>query len=418
MVDVRKFRWVAAVVAVSVVLVGASCGSSATSSTSPVGTSVDVASVLGPMDRATGSAIKIGLIDDGKSVGIDFTPIVAAFNATVQYANEHLGGINGHVIEVVECSTNNTPSDATNCGIKMTSERVAAVLVPVSAQDATVFKALAGSGIPYVTYAAGAQEIIVGPNAFLLVNPLATIAAPVKIAKDDGVKKAAIIVIDVPAATGPLSAIAKPIYAKAGIDLNVVAISPQTADMTPQIQQAIVDGAEQFSVIGTDEFNAQGIKTLKQLGFAGKIVMVTAPSQQIADAVPGGLDGVIYITSATSDTTDADVKRYQTVMQTYAPDTAPVAQSAWSFALVLGLVNALNGQSAAVDAPSVASAMGSMPQRLPLPLGAGLQYQCGAKVVALLPNVCTDNALWTTLDEHGSGHTYAQLDVSQYATLG
>ena len=88
------------------------------------------------------------------------------------------------------------------------------------------------------------------------MNPLATLAAPAKIAQDAGVKKAAIIVIDVPAATGPIEAIAKPIYAKAGVDLHMVPISPQTADMAPQIQQEISNGAEQFSVIGTDDFNA------------------------------------------------------------------------------------------------------------------------------------------------------------------
>ena len=304
-----------------------------------MGTTPDASASLGPANQATGSSIKIGLIDDGKSVGIDHTPIIGAFNATVQYVNEHLGGINGHVIEVDGCSTDNTPADATTCGIKMVNDKVAAVLVPVSAQDANVYDAMKGSGIQYFTYAAGSQDVITGPDVSLLVNPLATLAAPAKIAQDAGVKKAAIIVIDVPAATGPIEAIAKPIYAKAGVDLHMVPISPQTADMAPQIQQEISNGAEQFSVIGTDDFNALGIKTLKQLGFAGKIVMVTAPSASIAESVPGGLEGVVYIASSTTDPNDQDVKLYDAVMATYMKGITPNAQSAWAFVTVLGLVD-------------------------------------------------------------------------------
>ena len=71
-----------------------------------------------------------------------------------------------------------------------------------------------------------------------------------------------------------------------------------------------------------------------------------------------------------------------------------------------------------MDAPSVAKALGSMPKPVPLPLGGGLIYQCGAKVVPLLPNTCTDNALSTTLDAQGRGQTYTKLDVSAFMNLG
>ena len=410
----RRLSAALAIASVSGLLIAAGCTSTETNTGTPVGTTVDTAAVLGTPKKATGSPIKIGLIDDGKSTGIDHTPVVGAFKATVEYANEYLGGINGHVIEVDECSTNNTPSDATTCGVQMVNDKVAAVLVPVSAQDTNVFKALTGNGIPYFTYAAGSQEVITGKDTFLLVNPIATLAGPAKLAKEKGVKKAAIIIIDVPSAVAPLEAIARPIYTEAGIDLNVVPISPQTADMTPQIQQAISAGAEQFTVVGTDEFNTSAIKALQQLAFSGRIVMITPPTQTIADNVPNGLEGVAYITSATSDPADKDVQLYDAVMKKYMPDQTPVSASAWAFATVMGFVNGLNGNASAVDAASVNAALGSMPKPLPLPLGSGLTYQCGAKVVALLPNACTANVLWTELDAKGNGQKYEALDVAAY----
>ena len=415
---IRTRKVAVAALAGVVAIVASSCASTDAGTATPVGTSTDVAALLGPTNQATGSPIKIGLVDDGKSIGIDHTALVAAFNATVRYVNEHLGGINGHVVEVDECATNNVPSDATACGVKMANDGVAAVLVPVSAQDAAVVRALEGSGIPYFTYLAGGQEIMVKPNVTLLTNPVGLMSGPAKIAHDNGVKKAGIILIDVPASTGPVTAVAKPMYERKGIDVNIVSISPQTADMTPQIQQAISAGAEQFAVVGSDEFNTSAIKALKQLGFTGKIVLVTAPSKAMADNVPGGLEGVGYITSSTSDPSDVDVQRFNAVLQTYMKDVTPDSQSAWAYVTALGFVNALAGDASSVDAASITKALAAMPKPLPLPLGAGLTYQCGAKVVAILPPVCTANVLATTLDEHGQGGKYEILDVQDYLVFG
>jgi branched-chain amino acid transport system substrate-binding protein len=419
MSDFRKLRVAVAAAAAAIVLAAAGCSSTDNASTSTVGTTIDAAKLLGAKNPATGPAIKIGLIDDGKSTGIDHTPIVAAFNATVSYANDYLGGINGHKIEVDECATNNTPADATNCGVKMVNDKVAAVLVPVSAQDANVFNAMKDNGIPYYTYAAGSQDIILGKNTWLIVNPLATLAGPAKFAKDNGFKKAGIIIIDVPSATGPLTAFAKGIYEKAGVEMDIVAISPSVADMTPQIQTAIANGDEQFTVVGTDEFNTSAMKALKQLGYPGKTLMITPPTPAIADNVPDGLTGVTYITSATTDANDKDVQLYNAVMQQYLQkDMTTNAQSEWAYTTLVSFINAVKHDTTAADADTLTKALGSMPAPLPLPLGAGLEYQCGAKVVPLLAGACTANVLTTTLDAKGNGDEFKILDVKDYMTLG
>jgi branched-chain amino acid transport system substrate-binding protein len=224
------------------------------------------------------------------------------------------------------------------------------------------------------------------------------------------------ILIDVPAAQQALI-IANPIFQKAGIQLDTIPISPQVADMTPQIQQAISNGDKLFTVTGTDEFNANGIKTLKQLGFTGPIMLSTAPTKTVVDGVPGGLDGVIYNTSMTTDPNDKDVQLFNAVYNQYVKDVQPSAQSPWAFALVMSFYRALNGVSAAVDAPSIMKALNTMPKPLDLPMGAGITYQCGAKLVSFTPNVCSANVLTTTLDAEGNGQSYQLLDVSQYMKL-
>jgi branched-chain amino acid transport system substrate-binding protein len=410
------WRTFAALAAVTLAATTA-CASSAASPSNDGGAQPNTAA-LGAPNKATGAPIKIGFVHDGKSVGIDHTPIIGAFKATVQYANDYLGGINGHVIEVDDCSTDSTPAGATSCGHKLVDDKVAAVLVPVSAQDTVAFAAIAESGIPYVTYAAASADIALKAGSFVLVNPVGLIAATAKIARDDNVRKAGMIVIDVPAASGPVAMLAPPVYKKAGAELDLVKISPETTDMTPQLREAIAGGAEQFAIAGTDEFNTAVIKTLKDLGYPGKIIMLTAPTKAIVDGVPGGLYGVMYITAMTNDPHEKDVQIYNAVMATYMKDIKPTTQSGWAFANVLAFVRGLTGQPTAVDAPTVSQALSTMPAPAALPMGGGITFQCGAKLVALTPNACSSNVLTTALDAQGNDSTYSLTDVTPYMTLG
>ena len=215
---------------------------------------------LGTPNAATGEPIKIGVVADGKTEAIDNTQAIATVEAVAAYANDYLGGVNGHPLDVTSCETGGTPSGATTCAVQMINDKVAAVVVGSIAQDGIFFTTLTESGIPYVTATSATGEIITNPAASVLTNPIAAIGAPIPLAKEDGVDHVAFVIIDVPAATGPIAALATPLYQKAGITLDLINISPQVADMTPQIQQALSQGAGSFSIAGTDEFIANAIR--------------------------------------------------------------------------------------------------------------------------------------------------------------
>ena len=71
---------------------------------------------------------------------------------------------------------------------------------------------------------------------------------------------------------------------------------------------------------------------------------------------------------------------------------------------MLGFVRALTGSTNAVDAASITTALGSMPQPVDLPLGGGITFQCGAKPVSFAPSICSADVLAGTLDAKGEGH--------------
>jgi branched-chain amino acid transport system substrate-binding protein len=399
-------------------LVAAGCGSSSKGGGSTPGSSASssspaaAAAVLGTPKKATGTAIKLGFVNDGKSQGIDNSGYFVTAQTAVKYANDYLGGLNGHVLELDHCETGNTPTGATACGVQMVKDNVATVLVATSAQDHSIFAALGGK-IPYVTGAAADTGILLSKGGFVLDNSLGGLGAGLASAKKIGAKSGGIIVIDVPAATGPIKALSQPYYDKAGIKLDMIPISASVADQTPQIQQAIARGDGQFTITGTNDFDGAALKALKQLGFKGPSLTALSPfPKSVVDMVPGGVAGVTNAVSVTDDPANKDVQVYNAASQKYnavVGDTGTTSQL--GYAVVLSFVNALTGVTTAVDATSIQSALSAMPKPVPLALGGGITFQCGSKPFAIIPNVCSSTILVGTLKADGTVTKYEVVDT-------
>lgn len=406
-----KVRMVAVVALVAL----AACGSKAGSNGSPGSSTTVDESVLGARKPATGTPIKVGFVIDGKSDALDSTSVLTAGKATVEYVNEYLGGINGHPIALQTCETGATPTGAANCASQLVNAKVATVVVPLSSQDGALATGLKGSGIPFVTYLTANPAIAVNPNAFVLPNPFAAIAAPAALAKARGLKKVGLVIIDVPATTGPISALAKPIFAKAGVGFDMINISAQVADPTPDIQQGMNDGDDMFVIGGSDSFTVSAIKAMNQLGFGGTIALAGgSTATNVAKSLPGVLQGIATVSPMTSDPSDPDVELYDAVMAKYAGSVDPIAATPDGFASVLGFVRALEGVTDAVDAASIRTALAAMPRPVALPLGGGITFQCGAKVIPIAPSICGSDVLAGTLDADGHGHDFVKVDVAPY----
>src|SRR4051794_41888289 len=95
-------------------VVATSCGQpSEPSAAAPAGTAGDP--LLGPAEPATGSPVRIGLfnVEDNPLADLRSTGDAAA--AAAAYANDHLGGLAGHRIEVVRCADKVDEAAAAAC---------------------------------------------------------------------------------------------------------------------------------------------------------------------------------------------------------------------------------------------------------------------------------------------------------------
>ncbi len=377
------------------------------------------ASPLGTPKKATGSEVTLGFVSDGKSDAIDNTPEIKAAQAAVSYANNYLGGLAGHKITLNVCETKQTPSGATDCATNMVQAKVPIVITPVSGQSGTIYQGIKDAGIPYLQYGSLDQAELAAPptSVFVLTNGIGTaLAGPAGIAAAAGIKKAGILVTDVPAAAGPVSQAAPLFYKNAGVTADVITVPVGQADMTPQIQAGISNGDGAFAMVGNPAFCTSAIKGLTTVGFKGPITAIQqCVDQTSAKATNGGYKGVNVLT--TLDSSNKDYVTYLAVMKKYAKgvDTGGVAPG--GYASILALVAALPNLTGDVTAQTISEGMAAMPPT-PLPLGGGITFQCDGKQVSLAPPICSTQVLKAKYTAKAVPVGFKVFDTSDLVKLG
>ncbi|MYH72803.1 MAG: ABC transporter substrate-binding protein [Acidimicrobiia bacterium] len=374
--------------------------------------------VLGEPSPATGEAIKVGFISDGKSDAIDNSSETPAAEAAASYANDYIGGAGGRVIELVTCDTEQTPAGAQDCVAELASAGVVAILNGVSGQTETINAGANEAGIPFMQNGGISQEAFGSPLTHVMTNGLATLVGPAAVASELGLSKAGIIVIDVPAASGPISGAAPLFYGNAGIAVEIVAIAPGTPDMTPQVQAAISNGVEQFAIIGDEPFCTSAISAIQLLGFEGPVVVI-GPCVGETSIAEVEMEGILLIGLTSDDPADAEVALFLAVMDEYAPGalTDSIARSGYS--AVLGFARALAGHpEGGVTTESVQETILAM-EPAPMPLGPdGATFQCNRQAIALAPAICSAASVITALNSEGQNTGYRELDLSDLLSLG
>jgi branched-chain amino acid transport system substrate-binding protein len=424
--EARKRRLVIAAAVACGLVVASACSSSKSGSSSGSGSasassssSSASSSVLGPANAATGSPIKLGLISDGKSEAIDNTSEITSAKAAVAYVNAHLGGVAGHVLQLDVCTDGQTPAGATSCDNQMIADKVVAVIYGVSGQGGSIFSGLQAAKIPLLAFQSIDQSTLLSKTAFAITNGLGALAGPPALLQQAGGTRGAVIVTDVPAASGPVKQIGATFYKNVGATLDVVSIPPGVADMTPQVQAELAKSPDQISIIGNDTFCVSAIKALKSLGYTKQIVVIPQCISPTAVSELGSdLNGLTELTAVSSDPSQPEVALYDAVMAAYAPGTPPEGSvTPGGYGAVISFVRAMTGATGAITPASVFSTVMSMSPQ-PLPLAPGVTFQCNQTQISFAPAVCSTGYLSTTLNAQGNPvGGYKSLDLSAILKL-
>lgn len=404
----RQSLWL--LLAIPLVAVVTACGSSSsttgsstTGSTSGASTSPSVASSLFPSDPATGTTVKIGLINPEGGSLISQPEDREAAQAAADYVNANLGGMAGHKIQLVICKEQEDVATATACANQMVQDQVAAVVVTTTGQGQAMVPIITKAGIPYVTISGASTAELTSPDAYSWTGGFpGTLITMAKYSASKGYKNVTAYVTDNAAAIQGATALGVPTFKAAGITLKVVGIPLGTPDATSEVSAGLGSKPQAIIVIGDSTVCTsvlQAVQTLQPTIDKEIIQPCLAPST--IQAVGSGLNGAKVFTEGDtiSGSTSADL--FLQVMAKYAPGVATQGYAITGYQGLLALVYATKGLTGAVTPASVNAAIKSATD-VALPAGDGLTFTCNGKAIPGLTATCGAGGLVETV-QNGAG---------------
>ena len=423
----RALRWgapafLAAATLIGTVACGSSSSSPAASSTgaSPAGTSsgssgtgAAASSAAGlsaylPGKKATGTPVKVGLINNEGSSPAAEPSVGDAAEAAADYANAELGGIGGHPIKVYRCSENEDTPSATACANQMVQDNVSVVVIGTTGLGAVMVPIITKAGIPYVSVTGSATQELTTPGTFMWSGGYeATLTGFAKYAKQHGYTKVTAFVVNVPAAIAGAQQLGTPLFKAQGVNLTIEGVPSGVPDATSQVTAGL-SGDPGAAIIIADEGTCTSV--LKALNVVNPSLpamgITSCLTNSATQALGNAMNGVKIFGSSAPQADDAEAKLYQYVMAKWAPKANPSGYTVVGYQSMLGLVRATAGLTGAATPASITAAIKAA-KDVPLPAGAGLTFSCNGTALPTLPSVCSIGEVAVTV-QNGVG-TDAQV---------
>ncbi|WP_018501839.1 ABC transporter substrate-binding protein [Parafrankia discariae] len=399
-------RGAVAALAAATLLGVAACGSDSGSDSGgsgPTTASTAIPAALAsyfPGKAASGDPVKIGLLNTEGGPALSDPEIGDAAVAAAEYANAHLGGIAGHPIEIDRCGILEDVASSVKCANQMVEDKVAAVVVTTTGFGESIVPIITKAGIPYVSVAGASSGEFTSKNAFMWTGGFAaTLSAMATYSAEQGYKKVAAFVTDVPAATGGAAKIGVPAFKAAGVEFTVVPVTPGTADATPQVTSGLAGKPDAAILI----FNSTGCTTALQ---ALSVVNPTIPKLGITgcldpatvDAVGDAIEGAKIFGVSSVETDDPEAQLYRTVMAKYAPKASISGYTPVGYQGMLGLIRATADLTGSVTSGSILAAL-AQAKDVPLPAGTGITFTCDGKQLPGLTTVCSAGEIVLTVKD-------------------
>jgi len=402
----------------AVALAAAGCGGDSGSGGEGNATAGADTAILGTPKAASGTPVKIGFMSTGRTQTVDNTDEIKAAQATAAYANAYLGGLRGHPIELVICEDKNVPATAQACGNTFLQEHVAAVAAGANGQPDPVIQIVNPAGIPVGLNSSGSTMVLNTPGVFVWSNTLAPFGTSAAYAREHKLTKAAVLVIDVPAATDTAKALLPAFFRNAGATAKVVAIPPGTADMTPQIQAA--GHPDLFHVIGNAAFCASAIRAIRTIAPKASITAIgNCIGTDKGSSIPGGFKGVTIVAQANVNPDDKEFQLFKAVIGKYGNGLGTNDTVTTGYQGMLSFVRAVNAASGTDVTPAgITKALQSMPAT-PYPLGGGATFKCdGTALAAASKNICSTASFVADAATDGTLSNFTTLDATGIYKLG
>jgi branched-chain amino acid transport system substrate-binding protein len=361
-------------------------------------TSASLAKFL-PGKKASGTPVKIGLINNEGSSPVAEPSTGDAAVAAADYANAELGGIGGHPIQVIRCGENEDVASATACANEMVQDNVAAVDIGTTGLGNTIVPIITKAGIPYVSATGSSSDELTTPGTFMWTGGFpADLGGMAKYAGEHGYKKVTAFVIDAPSALAGAQEIGTPAFKAAGVALSIEAVPDAVADATPQVTAGLGDHPGAVAIVADASTCTSVLQALSTVDPGLPVYANTSClNSSTLTALGSAMNGVKIFGRSDTESDNPEAQLYRYVMAKYYPSANPSGDSVTGYQGMLGLVRATAGLTGDPTPASITSAIKAA-TNVPLPAGAGLTFTCNGKMFPGLASNCSSGDIVLTIE--------------------
>jgi branched-chain amino acid transport system substrate-binding protein len=380
-----------------------SAGTSAAGTSAAGGTASAATTAAGlakylPGKKASGTPVKIGLINNEGSSPVAEPSTGDAAVAAADYANAELGGIGGHPIQVIRCAENEDVASSTACANEMVQDNVAAVDIGTTGLGNTIVPIITKAGIPYVSATGSSSDELTSPGTFMWTGGFpADLGGMAAYAAQHGYKKVTAFVIDTPSALAGAQEIGTPAFKAAGVALSIEAVPEAVADATSQVTAGLGGQPGAAAIIADASTCTSVLQALTTVAPGLPVYANTAClNSSTLTALGSAMNGVKIFGRSDTESNNPEAELYRYVMAKYYPSANPSGDSVTGYQGMLGLVRATASLTGDPTPASITAAIKAA-KDIPLPAGAGLAFTCNGKMFPGLPSNCSSGDVVLTI---------------------
>ncbi len=367
-----------------------------------VGAACSGGSSGGPQ-KASGSPLVVGFINQENSATGSFPEVRADAEAAVRYVNAQLDGVRGHPIRLETCETDGSPESSQACANRLRLKKPIAVLGGIDLGAASSIPVFDSAGIPYVGASPTLGDELTASAAFMLTGGAgADLLGQAQYVTDTlHAKKVAIVYIDLPGLLSTAVEAAKDVLGKKGVtDVKLVAEKADTADFTPALNDVARNNPDVILAVFPPQGCSRIMQARQALSIKAKVMFPGAcAAQSVIDASGGGAEGA-YFTSGflAYDGADPDVVTYRDERKKYGAKEPPSALAQAGFGAVMDLREILSEMTLDINPSTVIAALRTTKDHHGF---MSHTFTCDRQQVFLLSAVCNANV---RLLQYGDGH--------------
>jgi branched-chain amino acid transport system substrate-binding protein len=392
-------RLLGAVLSLCVLAVVACGDASGSESASSAGTRAS-SDALGPADPATGPPVRIGLVNAEGGAALSLPDVRAGAEAAVAYANEHLGGLAGHQIELDVCNDLGDGASLPACSNELVGNDVVAVLEGlITSEGRNVIGTVTDAGIPWV-----GNVTTPGPlNADGVFAPIDSLLAmagtEASWAVDHGYERTAFLSLDIPNIHSQIEGVFEPLAEANGFELTPFLIPPSAADVTPQVTAALATDPDSIFVASVESQCEAILAALQAAGSTTPLFLNDAcGSRAIRSELPDAVEGATVYGDYFPEDRSEPTERFEAVMAQYSPDTSTTGFAVNGYSAVLSLVTAVNQAPPGGDlTPAAVATALTQAGDVPHPIIDGATVNCDGTAVPGYTAACSVTGRMATI---------------------